>query len=324
MKNIFLLSPILMIVLTGCAGTAKTLSSSKVFAVSCPIRNLPTRQDPDLTVSGLFGDAAPKPEDIDVDGLHPRCSQKESVYSNAVWIPVLGPLFDLSTNTNPDRRGMWYFLSTALPIIGPAAQLSYGAKQCIAECMPRPNKVDDKELPAYFDRAMNVSDANCRTFLDRFYAGLNGANETKDTLTSISTITATGAAFANPLAGAIISGTKTILSDGITSYSANYLQGKLMPDLLSTIQDTRQSARAEILKSPVSVEEVVAKVNNYDALCSIENSVQFMQKAANNQNSGNKNTNEQDQKALQEKNGVSATPITVGEKAVNTKVTTPE
>lgn len=301
--------PILLpIVIAGCAGTSRTLSSSKVFAPSCPIANLPTHQDPDLINTGLFTAA---PQTDDPNGFHPRCSQKESVYSNAVWIPVFGPLFDLSTNTNPDRRGIWYFLSTALPIIGPAAQLSYGAKQCIAECIPRPKDVPAAQLPSYFDRAMNVSDENCRTFLSRFYASINGVNESKDTLTSISTITATGAAFANPLAGAIISGTKTILSDGITSYNANYLQGKLMPDLLTTIQDDRKNARKTVLTSPLSVEEIVAKVNSYDALCSIDNAVQIMRKAVNNQNSGNKKTNEEDQKELQETNGVSNTAVTV-------------
>ena len=279
-NNIFLLS-ILIPIITGCAGTSKTLSSNKVFAPSCSIADLTTRKNPDFINTDLSNSLESIPNTEDPEGLYPRCAQKESIYSNAVWFPVLGPLYDLSTNTNPRRSGIWYFLSTALPIIGPMAQLSYGAKQCISECMPPPETIDINKLPAYFDRAMNLSDENCGTFLSRFSAGMNGANESKDTLNSISTITATGAAFANPLAGAIISGTKTILSDSITSYSNNYLQSKLMTDLLSSIQEFRKSARTDLAKSPRSVEEVVAKVNSYDALCSIDSAVLFMQKAVN-------------------------------------------
>ncbi|OAI27574.1 MULTISPECIES: hypothetical protein [Methylomonas] len=278
--------------LNGCAATARSLSSSKVFAPSCPTAATPTYKDPDLTISSVSLTSAGVSDD-----QTPRCSQKESVYSNAVWIPVLGPLFDLSTNTSPDRKGTWYLVSVAFPLIGPALQLSYGAKQCIAECLPTPvTRVPN--VADYFDRALNVSDANCRTFLTRFYANVNGANESKDSLNSLSTITATGAAFANPLAGAIISGTKTVLEDGIGSFSNNYLQGKLMPDLITTIQKYRQTARKELdtpLYAPDSVEDVVRSVNNYDSLCAIDTAVQIMVESVNNQNSGNDKTNNQDQ-----------------------------
>jgi hypothetical protein len=205
-----------------------------------------------------------------------------------------------------------------LPIIGPAAQLSYGAKQCIAECMPRPvipseaksdtSKLTDDE---YLKRALNVSDSNCRTFLRRFYAGLSGANESKDTLNSLSTITATGAAFANPLAGAIISGTKTILSDGITSYNANYLQGKVMPDLISTIQiyrtTTRKKIEDDVKSQPLKTrEEVVTYVNNYDEVCSIDSAIQTMLGSVKNQSTGNDKKYSDDKKEALELFGMPA------------------
>lgn len=248
-----------LIFASGCASTANTLNSSKVFAPSCPTADrLPVSKD-DTLMSTDFWDAFSATTSPSVgDALLTRCSQKESIYSNSVWIPVFGPLFDLSTNTNPNKKGGWYFLSTILPVIGPAAQLGYGAKQCIAECLPEIDQAKDpssdpKLLKKYYQTALNVSDANCRTFVSRFSVSMNGAKGAEDTLNSVSTITATGAAFANPLAGAIISGTKTILSDGVNSYNANYLQGQVLPDLIVTVKKNRSTARAMLdAKTPDS------------------------------------------------------------------------
>lgn len=239
------------------------------------------QQDPDLLPDRSMSEAEGKFIKNAVDFSLLRCSQKTSIYSHAVWFPVFGPLWDLTTNTQPGVNAFWYLASTAVPIIGPAMQLSLGSKRCLTQCLPTPDQIrltDDAvnstnpvnvesvaDRQSYFDLALSVSDANCQRFL-------------------------------NDLA--------------IDEDVAEEAPKKLTQELIATIKANRQAARSLLLCSPLNDQEVLAKINNYDNLCNIDFALATLLNAVENQNSGNSIGNKQDQIAWLQQHGITRLPVT--------------
>lgn len=143
--------------LCGCAAEPPRLAGAPVFA-ACP-------------AAGREGQATALPQQ--------GCAEDISIYSPVVWLPFFGPLYDAATNTHAERAVGLSLLATVLPGIGPMIQTGLGAKQCLTQCLAADSAygLPTGSEQAFLQLALDVSDGNCRQFLDNLPAALETAAE---------------------------------------------------------------------------------------------------------------------------------------------------
>ncbi|MDD4915404.1 MAG: hypothetical protein PHW13_10275 [Methylococcales bacterium] len=229
----------------GCAAGPDSLHGAAVFA-ECP-------------VTAPANDAQANPA--------AACAEQVSIYGDAVWVPVFGPLYDAAVNESPDSEPGLTVLATLLPGIGPALQTGLGAKRCLTKCLPpAAAQADTTQTKAYFDLALDVSDDNCRHFLDTLDSGE----------------TATAA---------------TVGSLG---------QGRLEAVLIDTIRQNRRQARQILQQAKPTAAEVQSLIGAYDGLCSLEHALATLEDATRNQLSGSFTSDKAEQKTWLTKSGITA------------------
>lgn len=249
-KYYFVVLPILAL-LSSCASTPASLQGAAVFA-ACPAFTATEQQasPPALPAAA--------------------CAEQASIYSNAIWLPFFGPLYEAAINQSPDSEPGLTVLSTLLPGIGPALQSGLGAKRCLAQCLPPAAvalaQADATQIKAYFDQALDVSDGNCEHFLQQWRSG-----ETE----SAATVGGLG-------------------------------QGRLEAVLTDTLRENRRQARQVLQRLKPTAAEVQSRIAAYDGLCSVDHALATMEDATRNQLAGSFTSDMAEQKAWLAKSGISA------------------
>jgi hypothetical protein len=239
----FILAPLALVLLGGCAAGPDGLRSAEVFA-GCPAA-------PAKAPAGLPA---------------PVCAEQESIYGGAVWAPVFGPLYEAAANGDPRRDAGLTVLATLLPGIGPALMTGLGAQRCLTECLPaaEPDGGGESQARAYLELALDVSDRNCRRFLERLPGALPADATAGDDL-----------AFA-----------------------------RLAVGMADAIQENRRQARKILQQAKPARFGLQSRVAAYDGLCSAEHALATMAEATRNQLSGSQAGNAAEQKAWLAKSGV--------------------
>ncbi len=174
-KSIACLPPLILALTAACGSAPLKPRAASAFA-ACPAANAGTNQF-SATETGsdqtLASPAAPDKSSAPLAESKqlppPGCAEQTSIYSGAVWLPFFGPLYDAAINSNPGQEPALTVLATVLPGLGPALQLGLGEKICLAECLTEaaPELSDDSLRRAYLEQALQVSDANCRRYVDQ-------------------------------------------------------------------------------------------------------------------------------------------------------------
>ena len=233
--------------LGGCAAAPDKLYSEAVF-VACPVVATAGVQTPPIAA----------------------CAEETSIYSDAVWVPFFGPLYEAAENRNPDSEPGLTVLATLLPGIGPALQTELGAKRCLAQCLPPAAvalaQADATRIKAYFDLALDVSDGNCQQFVQQWRGG-----ET----VSAATVGGLG-------------------------------QGRLEAVLTDTIRENRRQARQILQQLKPPVADVQSRIAAYDGLCSADHALATLEDATHNQLADSFTSDMAEQKAWLTKSGIAA------------------
>jgi hypothetical protein len=249
-KYYFVVLPFLTL-LYGCAATPNQLLYSATVFAACP--------------AAAKTDAPATPPALPAA----TCAEQASLYSDAVWVPFFGPLYEAAVNPNPDSEPGLTVLSSLLPVIGPALQTGLGAKRCLAQCLPPATaltQTDDAHIKAYFNQALDVSDDNCRHFLQQWRGGESASAET-------------------------IGGPA---------------QGRLEAVLADTIRENRRQARQILQQLQPTVADVQSRIGAYDGLCSVEHALTTLEDATRNQLSGSFISDMAEQKNWLTKSGIAA------------------
>jgi hypothetical protein len=266
--------------LTACAGNWPPVAAGKVYA-ACPIP-----ADSEISQNAAESNSG---QSTGLDST-PQCAETVSVYSNKIWLPIFGPLWDSLSNTDVSKKSAWYTLSTLLPVIGPAAQQTFGEKRCIAQCLAEPEvvapadeagkKAAAERLKIDLNAALKVSEVNCRLYLDGLVQQ------------------AMGSRYANLAA-------LHEKADG-----SDAAEDQLLPALIETIKANRSKAEKLLICSPLSSAEVVAKIGSYDGLCSTDSALDAMLYVANLQNKRDSSSGRENMYVWLEKKGLTTAAVT--------------
>lgn len=280
MPNKYLAPICFSALMTACAGNWPPVAAGKVYA-ACPIP-----ADSEISQNAAESNSG---QSTGLDST-PQCAEAVSVYSNKIWLPLFGPLWDSLSNTDVSRKSNWYTLSTLLPVIGPAAQQTFGEKRCVAQCLAEPEVVapaDEAAKKAAAERlkmdlnaALKVSEANCQLYLD----GL--------------------------MQQAMSSGYANLAALHNQADGSEDSEDHLLPTLIETIKSNRSKAEKLLICSPLSHAEVVAKIGSYDGLCSTDSALDAVLYVANLQNKTDSSSGRENMYVWLEKKGLTTATVT--------------
>lgn len=260
---------LLALLIQGCAHTEKYLRPEHTFS------NLLLSQY--KTASGSRA--------IVPDQLTEVCADFASTHSPIIWIPLVGPAFDLSMTAHGSSNSGDNFI-IFLPFIGPA--ISYaatGSKTCTYKTVV----LEDKAVP---ESRLNVeqvryirslANANCAVFLNRLYGNLSGLGFGKDAAGDLAEAASAGIAFASPLGTSIVTAANLVAGKGLDNLEKNFLSGQMYPAIVATIAQLRaehdplkQLFPTEDDRQSASLAQAMDAFGVYDQQCAIERAVQIL------------------------------------------------
>ncbi len=228
MKNIFILSYYILIVLAGCTATNKFKG---------PQYTLDDEHSSSAIVKTLINS-----EDY---VLNQNCSEAHSIHSPIIWLPILGPTLDLLLVPSPSElsgNDAW----SILPLFGPPITYIKGTQDCVYHSLTishGTNKaqtaLNDKIPADMVKEAITVSDKNCSAYQHIITGGFGELEANQKFLSDASTMTQTGAAFASPVAGAIVGGLKQAVTSANDAIKTSFFINFGAPQLFENISAVR-------------------------------------------------------------------------------------
>lgn len=185
--------------------------------------------------------------------VQPVCNQSESVHSPIIWLPLIGPSIDLLLVKSPAELS-WNDAWSYLPFAGPPATYVFGTQNCLYSGLTI-TKGDESLSPTenvsadLISEAIAVSDANCMAYQHQMEAGFNELDANQKFISDSATVTQTGAAFANPVAGAVMGGLKQVVSSGNDAIKSTFFKDFGLPQIFKNVWSNRKILIEELSPS---------------------------------------------------------------------------
>jgi len=195
--------------------------------------------------------------------LRKSCSQAHSVHSPIIWLPVIGPAIDLLLVPSVAELS-WADAWSIIPLAGPPISYVKGAKDCIYFSLDifRKDDADGAEeinesrppLESYVSEdaireSIATSDRNCSAYQHIMEAGFNELDANQKFLSDAATVTQTGAAFANPVAAAVIGGLKQTVTSANDAIKTSFFAKLGLPEIFENIAAVRRVLVNELTES---------------------------------------------------------------------------
>lgn len=100
------------------------------------------------------------------------------------------------------------------------------------------------------DETIATSDQNCYAYRDMLTGGFNELNANQKFVSDASTLTQTGAAFASPVAGAVVGGLKQALTSANDAIKTNFFVNYGARQLFANIGIVREVLKSELSATP--------------------------------------------------------------------------
>jgi len=258
MKNKITLSLCVTLLLSGCTATNKFKGPNYLFDDQQHSTNIPPETLP--TSSGYQ--------------VTKDCSEAHSVHSPLIWLPIVGPVVDLLLVPSPSELS-WSDAWSILPLVGPPITYIKGKQTCMYHNLRFAGiSLEDPVSKPLIDEAIATSDQNCYAYRDMLTGGFNELNANQKFISDASTLTQTGAAFASPVAGAVVGGLKQALTSANDAIKTNFFVNYGARQLFENIGTVREVLKSDLTNSAgMSYADLRHFMKAYDKTCFFEQAI---------------------------------------------------
>jgi hypothetical protein len=223
-----------------------------------------------------------------------NCSEAHSVHSPIIWLPVLGPGLDLllvPSVSELSYKDAWSWF----PLVGPPFTYTYGAQSCVYHNLHIPSSDSETQEEAiknapdiewnvpsdFIDKAIDISNQNCSNYRHVLEAGFHELDANQKFISDAATVTQTGAAFANPVAAAVIGGLKQTVTSANDAIKTAFFESFGVRQLFENIAAVRKNLIDDFLKENGNQEKSKKTsysafrrfMTNYDKSCTFEQAI---------------------------------------------------